>query len=51
MVRSSSLSAWICCEVPEPVKVNMYSLTSGNDNEGRDPRSWVLEASNDGWTG
>lgn len=44
----SSLSAWICCEVPEPVKVNMYSLTSGNDNEGRDPRSWVLEASNDG---
>ena len=26
----------------------MYSLTSGNDNEGRDPKTWVLEASNDG---
>lgn len=46
------LSSWICCEVPEPVKVNMYSLTSGNDAEGRDPSAWTLEASNNGedWT-
>lgn len=46
------LSSWICCEVPTPVKVNMYSLTSGNDAEGRDPSAWVLEASKDGenWT-
>ncbi|WP_455584190.1 glycoside hydrolase family 76 protein [Bacteroides sp.] len=46
------LSAWISCQVPEPVKVNMYSFTSGNDNEERDPAAWVMEASNDGidWT-
>lgn len=45
-------SSWICCEVPEPVKVNMYSLTSGNDEEKRDPAVWTLEGSNNGidWT-
>lgn len=47
-----AMSAWICCETPAPVKANMYSLTSGNDNESRDPEAWILEASNDGqeWT-
>lgn len=44
----TALTAWICCELPQATKVNMYSLTSGNDNEGRDPKTWVLEASNDG---
>ena len=37
---------------PAPVTVRSYSLTSGNDAPGRDPRDFFLEGSNDGniWT-
>ena len=41
-------SAWVSYESPTPVKLNTYSITSANDDEKRDPRSWVLEASNNG---
>lgn len=49
---SFPLSSWISCKLPAPVKANMYSFTSANDAEDRDPAAWVLEASNDGenWT-
>ena len=47
-----SSSAWIHYTSPVPVKVTAYSITSANDNPGRDPKTWTLEASNDGinWT-
>jgi alpha-L-fucosidase 2 len=39
-------------ELPAARKVSSYSLTSANDMPVRDPKEWVLEASNDGkqWT-
>ncbi|WP_372871940.1 basic secretory protein-like protein [Shewanella sp.] len=33
---------------PDPVVLSKYSLTTGNDNENRDPTSWSVSASNDG---
>ncbi|MFV0468941.1 MAG: glycoside hydrolase family 76 protein [Dysgonomonas sp.] len=41
-------SLWVSYRSPNPVTVRAYSITSANDEEGRDPRSWTLEASNDG---
>ncbi len=43
-----SSSAWITYQSATPVKVSSYSITSANDNENRDPKTWTLEASNDG---
>lgn len=39
-------------DFPSAVTVRSYSLTSGNDAQGRDPRDFFLEGSNDGaaWT-
>lgn len=47
-----SSSAWFKYQSPTPVKPTAYSITSANDAEIRDPKSWTLEASNDGnsWT-
>src|SRR5688572_22370499 len=39
-------------DFPAPVMVRSYSLTSGNDAPGRDPRDFFIEGSDDGsvWT-
>lgn len=39
-------------ELPKPVKVEGYALTSANDVPPRDPQQWTLSGSNDGadWT-
>ncbi|MFI7006986.1 glycosyl hydrolase family 95 catalytic domain-containing protein [Streptomyces sp. NPDC050145] len=39
-------------ELPEPVEVTSYRLTSANDVPERDPREWTLSGSRDGdtWT-
>ena len=37
--------AW---QTTEPVTLEYYTLGSGNDSYGRDPKSWVLSASTDG---
>ena len=43
---------WMQLKMNEPVKLNAYTLTSGNDAEDRDPRIWKFQGSNDGstWT-
>jgi hypothetical protein len=43
---------WVQFEVARSAVVNQYSLTSANDYAERDPKSWTLQASNDGktWT-
>lgn len=33
---------------PEPIVSNVYTLTSANDSQARDPKSWKLEGSLDG---
>jgi len=38
-------SAWISYQSISPAKITSYSITSANDSENRDPRSWILEAS------
>lgn len=43
---------WIQFEFTFPKRITSYSLTTGNDAENRDPKTWKLQASNDGssWT-
>ena len=38
---------WMKFEFNEPVVSSVYTLTSANDAEDRDPRAWVFEGSND----
>jgi hypothetical protein len=38
---------WFLLEHREPVTIDYYQLTSANDVENRDPRSWKLYGSND----
>jgi hypothetical protein len=38
---------WMQQELPNEGIVNLYTLTSGNDAPGRDPKNWVLAGSND----
>ena len=38
---------WMQQTLPNPGIVNKYTLTSGNDAAGRDPRDWELVGSND----
>jgi hypothetical protein len=43
----------ITLQFPAPVVVKLYAIENGNDSEStRDPKEWVIEASNDGatWT-
>lgn len=44
--------AWIVYHLPEAKAVTAYSITSANDEPGRDPKNWKLQGSNDGntWT-
>lgn len=39
---------WVSFSFPSAVSVGVYSLTSANDEEGRDPKDWVLLGSTDG---
>lgn len=41
-------TTWMMFRTNEPAIITRYALTSGNDAPSRDPRDWVLEASNDG---
>ncbi|WP_203896858.1 ricin-type beta-trefoil lectin domain protein [Virgisporangium aliadipatigenens] len=43
---------WVQYESRTAAAVNRYTITSGNDNPGRDPSAWLLEGSPDGtsWT-
>jgi putative alpha-1,2-mannosidase len=47
-------AAWIQYEFPggNAYRIDTYTLTSGSDAPGRDPRRWTLSGSNDGatWT-
>lgn len=44
--------AWIVYHLPAAKAVTAYSITSANDEPGRDPKNWKLQGSNDGntWT-
>ena len=44
--------AWIVYQLPAAKAVTAYSITSANDEPGRDPKNWKLQGSNDGntWT-
>jgi hypothetical protein len=43
---------WFRLEYFEPRVAGAYTFTSANDAEGRDPKNWTIEGSNDGvnWT-
>ncbi|MDC0712580.1 GH92 family glycosyl hydrolase [Stigmatella sp. ncwal1] len=41
---------WLRYQISGGKTVKMYTLTSANDFPDRDPKSWVLQASNDGTT-
>lgn len=45
-------TTWAIFKTNNPSLVSRYSLTSGNDAPGRDPKNWTLQGSNDGnnWT-
>ena len=45
-------NSWMQLKLNEPVKLNAYELTSGNDAPERDPKDWQFQGSNDGsnWT-
>ena len=45
-------TGWVRYEFAEPVAFEAYALTSANDSAGRDPKTWTIEASDDGstWT-
>lgn len=42
------LPFWMTLQFDEAKTINVYTLTSGNDAPGRDPRDWQLLGSNDG---
>lgn len=45
-------TSWAQFKFDEPRVIVKYALTSANDAQGRDPRSWTLQGSNNGtdWT-
>lgn len=43
-----STPAWLQYEFTTAKIVNSYSITTAEDEPGRDPKSWVLKGSNDG---
>lgn len=45
-------TAWMMWKMDRAFAATRYALTSGNDDDGRDPKDWTIEASNDGvnWT-
>jgi hypothetical protein len=47
-LTGNSRTPWMMFRTNEPAIVTRYEMTSGNDAPERDPKSWRLEASNDG---
>nr|WP_295864663.1 chondroitinase-B domain-containing protein [uncultured Chitinophaga sp.] len=45
--RSGRTALWIQYKSTTPAAVTKYTLTSGNDVPGRDPKNWTLQGSND----
>jgi glucose/arabinose dehydrogenase len=47
-----SPTGWVTLKLEKPAAVVNYALTSANDFDGRDPKSWNLQGSTDGtnWT-
>ncbi|HEY3545662.1 MAG TPA: GH92 family glycosyl hydrolase [Propionicimonas sp.] len=47
-----STTGWVAYRLAQPATVVKYSLTSGNDAPGRDPKDFTVQGSNDGtqWT-
>ncbi|NQZ06198.1 MAG: discoidin domain-containing protein [Algicola sp.] len=45
-------TGWISYDFEKTVTISAYTLTSGNDAAGRDPKNWQLQGSNNGvdWT-
>ncbi len=45
-------TAWMKWKMNRPFAATKYTLTSGNDDDARDPKNWTVEGSNDGsnWT-
>lgn len=41
-------NGWVQFEASESFVLTGYALTSANDQPGRDPKKWILKASNDG---
>lgn len=45
-------TAWMMWKMERAFAATKYTLTSGNDDDGRDPKDWTVEGSDDGvtWT-
>jgi len=41
---------WLTVEFAEPISIDSFTVTSGNDVPGRDPLTWGIYGSNDGVT-
>ena len=39
---------WLTVEFAQPVALDSFTVTSGNDVPGRDPLAWTIDGSNDG---
>ena len=42
------MGSWLNYHFDTPVVANLYSVSSANDNVGRDPKAWTLMGSDDG---
>ncbi len=51
-IKNNPNSSWILYQSETPVTLKGYALGSGNDASDKDPKSWKLQASNNGtdWT-
>lgn len=47
-VGTTMPSVWIQYQSPLSVSLKSYAITSANDSQNRDPKSWKLQGSNDG---
>ena len=47
LITGYSSDFWMQQEFPTPAIIDFYTLTSGNDAPGRDPKDWTLKGSND----
>jgi glucose/arabinose dehydrogenase/PKD repeat protein/type 1 glutamine amidotransferase len=45
-----STTGWVAYRLPAAAVVTKYALTSANDFDGRDPKNWALQGSQDGTT-
>jgi hypothetical protein len=43
-------TTWVVYKLANPGTATQYAITSGNDADGRDPKDWVFEGSNDSTT-